>query len=165
MFKNWFKSANEKRMEEQIVKLREDIVVLQSKITLLEKQLEVKITVEDVVVKPTVEELSNVLEPREELSNVLEFEQIVVVDVVKPAVVKEEEPVVAKEEEPVVAVKEEEPIVDVVKPAIVKEEEPVVAVKVEEPIVVTVEKETNTVPPKKRRQSKKAHQLEEALPK
>lgn len=157
MFKNWFKSANKKRMEEQIVKLREDIVVLQSKITLLEKQLEVKITVEDVVVKPTVEELSNVLEPREELSNVLEFEQIVVVDVVKPAVVKEEEPVVA--------VKEEEPIVDVVKPAIVKEEEPVVAVKVEEPIVVTVEKETNTVPPKKRRQSKKAHQLEEALPK
>ena len=138
MFKNWFRSANEKRMEEQIVKLREDIVVLQTKIIVLEKQLEVKTTVEDNVVITNIEEPSNVLEQSDKLH--LPNNQ--------------QEEVIKKVLEEVVTGVEEK----VLEPAIVVEE------KVLEQIV-TVEKETNTVPPKKRRQSKKAAQLEEALPK
>ncbi len=46
----------------------------------------------------------------------------------------------------------------------VLDEVPILAEKVLEPVTM-VEKETNTLPPKKRRQSKKAAQLEEALPK
>lgn len=134
MFKNWFRSANEKRMEEQIVKLREDIVVLQTHISILEKQLEVNIIVKN------VEELSDVLEPRES---------------------KDELPLPNNQQEEVIKKVLEEPVVaedKVLEPVAVVEE------KVLEP-VVTVEKETNTVPPKKRRQSKKVAQLEEDLPK
>jgi len=143
MFKNWFRSANEKRMEEQIVKLREDIVVLQTKIIVLEKQLEVKTTVEDNVVIPNIEELGDKLPLPN--NNQEEFIKKVLEEVVTGVEEKVLEPAIVVEEK-------------VLEPAIVVEE------KVLEQ-VVTVEKETNTVPPKKRRQSKKAAQLEEALPK
>lgn len=141
MFKNWFRSTNEKRLEEQIAKLREDVTALQSKLSILENR-----SVEE---KPTtVEKLFNILEPREEVSNVVEQ---MVVSVVEPEVVSVVTPII--EEEPiVVAVVEEKKI----------KEEPTVVV--EPVVVVKEEKETNTAP-KKRRQSKKAAQLEEALPK
>ncbi len=150
MFKNWFRSANEKRMEEQIAKLREDIILLQTQIIdLINRSVEEKTT--------TVETLFNVLEPREEVSNVVEQ---MVVSVVTPII--EEEPIVVEVVKPDV-------VVSVVTPII--EEEPTVVAVVEdktikeEPVVVVKEeKETNTAP-KKRRQSKKAAQLEEALPK
>ena len=142
MFKNWFRSANEKRMEEQIVKLKEDIDVLQTKIIVLEKQLEVNIIVKN------VEELSDVLEPRESKDESKQEE--VIKKVLEEVVVTVEEKVL---EEPVAVLEEK-----ILEPIAVVEE------KVLEP-VVTVEKETNTVPPKKRRQSKKSAQLEEDLPK
>ena len=158
MFKNWFRSTNEKRLEEQIAKLREDVTALQTKISLLEKRsVEEKAT--------TVEKLFNVLEPRDEPSNVLELSNVIeqmVVSVVTPII--EEEPAVVPTivVEPVVV--KEEPAVVVLEPIVEEKtikEEPVVVV---EPVVVKEEKETNTAP-KKRRQSKKAAQLEEALPK
>ena len=160
MFKNWFRSTNEKRMEEQIVKLREDIVVLQTKISVLEKQL---ITVEVVKEEHVEENPSNILEPREEpiieekpiveVPVVIKEEKAIVVDVVKPSIEKPE-----KEEKV-----EETIVVDVVKPSIEKQEK--VETIVVDIVKPDVEKETNPAPPKKRRQSKKASQLEEALPK
>ncbi len=197
MFKNWFRSTNEKRMEEQIAQLKEDVKVLQTKLSLLEKRDELIVT--------TVDEVSNVLEPRSEVvSNVVEVSDVLeleesptveenpkVVDVVTP-IIEEEHKVVVEEkafepiaeekpnvvevvaeaktiEEPKVVAEEkvsaeEKPtVVDVVTP--IAEEEPKIVAeeKVFKPIVKE-EKET-TPAPKKRRQSKKAAQLEESLPK
>ena len=132
MFKNWFRSANEKRMEEQIAKLREDIIILQTQINdLMNKPSTLESTLDNVLLST----LDNVLEPR----------------MVEPI---KEEPTPIKEE---LVIKEE--------PTPIKEEPVVVTVEKVLEQAPTVEKETNTVPPKKRRQSKKAAQLEEALPK
>jgi len=136
MFKNWFKSANEKRMEEQIAKLREDVTVLQAQ---LNEWINKKLTIEE---EKTV--LDNVLEPRIEdtvLEPTLVKEELIAV-IVDPSSILDTthslESLIMKEPDVIV-----EPVEKVLEP------------------VVTVEKET----PKKRRQSKKAAQLEEALPK
>ena len=136
MFKNWFRSANEKRMEEQIAKLREDIIILQTQIN-------------DLMNKPSTLEstLDNVLEPR--MVEPIKEEPTPI----KEELVIKEEPTPIKEE---LVIKEPTPI---------KEEPVVVTIEKVLEQAPTVEKETNTVPPKKRRQSKKAAQLEEALPK
>jgi hypothetical protein len=182
MFKNWFKSTNAKRMEEQIAELREDVTCLQAQI----KELMNKQT------------LCNVLEPS--LDNVLEpssldkprKEELLAV-VVDPASILEKqithslESLIMKEpfgllstlDNVIEKVLDQVPIVEKVLDQVpivekVLDQVPIVEKVLEEvPIVVekvldqvpTVEKEINTVQPKKRRQSKKASQLEEALPK
>ena len=172
MFKNWFKSTNAKRMEEQIAELREDVTCLQAQI----KELMNKQT------------LCNVLEPS--LDNVFEppildkprKEELLAV-VVDPASILEKqithslESLIMKEpfgllstlDNVIEKVLDQVPIVEKVLDQVpivekVLEEVPIVVEKVLDQ-VPTVEKEINTVQPKKRRQSKKASQLEEALPK
>ena len=152
MFKNWFKSANEKRMEEQIAKLREDVTVLQAQLNeWINKKLEPRIEKENTVLDNILVDniLNNVLQPT--LDNVLE-----------PTLVKEELLAVVVDPSSIL----EPPKTHSLESLIMKEPEKVVIVedKVLEP-VATVEKETSLIPPKKRRQSKKAAQLEEALPK
>ena len=184
MFKNWFRSANEKRMEEQIAKLKEDIKVLQTKLSLLEKRDELIVTTVDELLEPRSEvpnvvDVSNVVK----LSDVLELEETVeekpkVVDVVTP-IIEEEAKVVVEEKANVVEIVAEPKTIE--EPKVVAEEKVIAEEKpnvvevvaepktIEEPKVVAEEKvfkdkETNTAP-KKRRQSKKATQLEESLPK
>ena len=165
MFKNWFKSANEKRMEEQIAKLREDVTVLQAQLNeWINKKLEPRIdeeTVLDNVLQPRIEDnvliqptLDNVLE--QSIEKTLVKEELVAV-IVDPSSILDTthslESLIMKEPDVLPVEKVLEPVATV---------EPVE--KVLEPMA-TVEKETSSAPPKKRRQSKKAAQLEEALPK
>lgn len=161
MFKNWFKSANEKRMEEQIAKLREDVTVLQAQLNeWINKKLEPRIEKENTVLDNIL--VDNVLEPRivdnvlqPTLDNVLEQS-------IEKTLVKEELLAVVVDPSSIL----EPPKTHSLESLIMKEPDKVVIVeeKVLEP-VATVEKETSLIPPKKRRQSKKAAQLEEALPK
>lgn len=162
MFKNWFKSANEKRMEEQIAKLREDVTVLQAQLNeWINKKMEHRIEKENTVLDNIL--VDNVLEPRivdnvliqPTLDNVLE-------PIIEKTLVKEELLAVVVDPSSIL----EPPKTHSLESLIMKEPEKVVIVeeKVLEP-VATVEKETSLIPPKKRRQSKKAAQLEEALPK
>ena len=153
MFKNWFKSANEKRMEEQIAKLREDVTVLQAQLNeWINKKMEHRIEKENTVLDNIL--VDNVLEPRI-VDNVLE-------PIIEKTLVKEELLAVVVDPSSIL----EPPKTHSLESLIMKEPEKVVIVeeKVLEP-VATVEKETSLIPPKKRRQSKKAAQLEEALPK
>jgi hypothetical protein len=188
MFKNWFRSANEKRMEEQIAKLKEDIKVLQTKLSLLEKRDELIVTSVDELLEPRSEVVSNLVEVSNvvKLSDVLELEESPtveeepkVVDVVTP-IIEEEHKVVVEEKANVVEIVAEPKTIEepkvVAEEKVIAEEKPTVVAEpktIEEPKVVAEEKifkkeekETNHTPtPKKRRQSKKAAQLEEALPK
>jgi hypothetical protein len=165
MFKNWFKSANEKRMEEQIAKLREDVTVLQAQLNeWINKKLEPRFdeeTVLDNVLQPRIEDnvliqptLDNVLE--QSIEKTLVKEELVAV-IVDPSSILDTthslESLIMKDPDVLPVEKVLEPVATV---------EPVEKVL---ETVVTVEKETSTAPPKKRRQSKKATQLEEALPK
>ena len=193
MFKNLFKSTNVKKMEDQIAQLREDVTSLQAQIKeLINKQtldnvqptldnvlmstldniLEPRIEKEELIAvvidpasileNPTIHGLESLImkEPFDLLDNIVEK----VLDKVENVADKVLDEVSNKVENVVDKVLDEvsnkvENVVDQVSTKVEN-----VAEKVLEQ-VPTVEKETNTVTPKKRRQSKKATQLEDALPK
>jgi hypothetical protein len=194
MFKNWFKSTNAKRMEDQLAQLREDVNVLQAKMNelinkhvveekepstldnVLEKEELVAVVIDpaSILENPTTHGLESLImkEPFDLLDNIIEkvLDQVEnIAEQVSDKVENIAEQVSDKVENIAEQVSDKvENIAEQVSDKVDKvlDEVPILAEKVLEQVAtVEKEKETNIVPPKKRRQSKKAAQLEEALPK
>jgi anion-transporting ArsA/GET3 family ATPase len=178
MFKNFFKSTNVKKMEDQIAQLREDVTSLQAQLNELINKNHIRDNVQPTIdnVQPTIDNvllLENVLEPRikDELvavvidpASILEnptthgLESLIMkepFDLLDNIIEKVLDEVSNKVEN--VADKVLDEVKNIADKVLDKVEN--VAEKVLEQ-VPTVEKETNTLPPKKRRQSKKATHAE-----
>lgn len=150
MFKNWFKTTNAKRIEDQIEELRDDIVLLQKQVSeLMNKQEPI---IDQQIKEPILE---SVLEPR------IEKEELISV-VIDPTSILEPTHTIKSEHSLDSLIVKEDEINNLLENDVHPPSDNILE-KVLEP-VITVDKETNTVP-KKRRQSKKVAQLEEALPK